>query len=147
MSPSFDKNNYIIDSAKSQVLAIGVAESNNMPIEAETSLKSAFIQGFQVKDCSCVLFVKRFYLSLQDKRIPSPKYLWQNYKDFNLQKFEKPMPNFLAITKDNLYFWHVGIVLEKTAEEIIILENNFRPCITATRSINIDSNLIVGFLY
>lgn len=96
-------------------------------------------------DCQCVNFAKQFSEKLTDTIVPSPFYLWRNYKSYGLEIASGEIGD-LIITSENRFLGHIGVVASLTETDIYILDKNRYPCQITNRTLPKNSDLIVGYL-
>ena len=95
--------------------------------------------------CSCINYIKLYYVRFTSVSLYSPWHLWNNFETYGLEKTE-PEIGALIITKDHPYWWHIGIISSVSEERVKITEKNIVPCEITTRKLDRDSDIIVGYL-
>ena len=134
----------------SYISAVILPEPEIVPLieeaKSEISVSASFENPPTQRFFSCVNFIKEYWPEFKDKQLYSPRYLWQNYAKFGLERIDEPIVGALVVLLDNPRYGHIGVVEKVESLSFSFIEENYYPGKITHRTFEFGDENIVGFL-
>ena len=134
----------------SYISAVILPEPEIVPLieeaKSEISVSASFENPPTQRFFSCINFIKEYWPEFKDKQLYSPRYLWQNYAKFGLERIDEPIVGALVVMLDNPYYGHIGVVEWVESPSFSLIEENLKPGKITHRTFEFENKNIIGYL-